>query len=486
MCSKATLPILASLLLLSSCYVAMPHRQQTEKIIATPSVATPDSPLFCSGDWPQEEWWLAFDSPQLTALISEALCRNPTLEEVEATIQEARQEAIIARSQLFPYLFFDADLSKSYLSQNGLYRAFNPNIPLNANLIDISFSLEYEFDFWGKNRNLFLSAIGEALANEAEAAQVRLIITTSIAQAYFALKANLLRKELYESLLSANEANLELLKLMEAKALASRLDPLLAAEAVYETEQLIANIDQEIVVGKHLLNYLVGRGPDVPIFVDSKLSGLPRRLAIPENLTLDLLARRPDLMAQIWQAKALAHQVGAAMADFYPNISISALIGLESIFYSKIFNPKSFTANVAPALHLPIFTAGAIRANVRANRAAFDAAIYAYNDLVLKSAQEVADLLALAEAIFEQKEEQDLVVAASQERYQLTTMRTQSGLDSRFGELAIEVELIDKQLRSVSLLYGEYAAAVQLIRALGGGYLAPCLPLQSDGGCDGP
>lgn len=483
MCSKTTFLALAILLLLTSCYVSMPHRQQTEKIIAPPSVATPDSPIFCSGDWPQEEWWLIFNSPQLTDLISEALCRNPTLQEVEATIRVAKQEAIIARSQLFPYLFFDADLSKSYLSQNGLYRAFNPTIPLDANLIDISFSLEYEFDFWGKNRNLFLAAIGEALADEAEAAQVRLIVTTSIAQAYFALKANLLRKELYEALLRVNETTLELLQLMETKALASRLDPLLAVEAVYETKQLIANIDQEIRVGNHLLNYLVGRGPDVPIWVDGKLSGLPRRLAIPENLTLDLLARRPDLMAQIWRAKALAHEVGAAMADFYPNISISALIGLESIFYSKIFNPKSFTANVTPALHLPIFTAGAIRANVRANRAAFDAAIYAYNDLVLKSAREVADLLVLAEAIFEQKAEQDRVVSASQERHQLTVMRAKSGLDSRFDELAIQTELINKQLQNVSLLYGEYATAVQLIRALGGGYQAPCIPLESNGGC---
>jgi NodT family efflux transporter outer membrane factor (OMF) lipoprotein len=445
--------------------------------------ASLQSPFFCLGDWPQEDWWLIFDSPQLTDLISEALCHNPTLQEVRAAVRLAKQEAVIARSQLFPYIFFDADFSRTYLSQNGLYRALNPNVPLNANLIDISFSLQYEFDFWGKNRNIFLAALGEAWANQAEAAQVRLMVTTSIGQAYFALKADLLRRDLYEALLCVNETILELLRLMESKALASRLDPLLAVEAVYETKQLIANIDQEILVGKHLLNYLVGRGPDVPICVDHRLPCLPPKIAIPDHLTLDLLARRPDLMAQIWRAKAIANEVGAAIADFYPNISISALIGLESVFYSKIFEAHSVTYNATPAIHLPIFTAGAIQANVDAHRAAFDAAIYAYNDLVLQSAQEVADLLVLAQSIFEQKAEQDRVVSASQERVSLITMRKKSGLNSRFDELAIQTELINKKLQNVSLLYGQYAATIKLIKALGGGYRAPCIPLQSDGGC---
>ncbi len=475
------------LLLLASCYVAMPYDQQTENLIAPPPLectitTSLESPYFSLGTWPSDTWWEIFDSPQLSCLITEALAQNPTIQEVETTIQYSKQETIVAKSRLFPYLSFDAEITKSYLSQNGLYRALNPTVPLNANLIDLSLSLQYEFDFWGKNYNIFLAALGETLAQEAETAQVRLLVTTSIAQAYFALKANLLRKELYESLLKINQGNLELQKLMETSALSSHLDPLLLEESCEETNKLISSINEEIIVGQHLLNYLVGRGPDTPLDIDETLPSLPPSIAIPENLTLDLLARRPDLMAQIWRVQALAHQVGAAIANFYPNVSLTGLVGLESVFYPKIFQNQSKTYNVEPAVHLPIFTAGAIQANVYAHKASFDAAVYAYNNLVLQSTQEVADLLALAQSIYTQKAAQDRIVNASQTRSELTTLRKNAGLDNRFDEYRIQIELVNRKLENVSLLYGQYVATIKLIKALGGGYQSKyCIPLQADG-----
>lgn len=147
---------------------------------------------------------MSYNSPELNLLVTEALGYNPSIQEVKKRIEVAKQQAIVTRSVLFP-LVFNADENRQYISHNGLYRAFNPSFPLNANLLDLSLSFNYEVDFWGQNRNLFRAALGEAKAQEAEAAEVELITSTATAQAYFAYKTNLIRKELYVQLINVRQ-----------------------------------------------------------------------------------------------------------------------------------------------------------------------------------------------------------------------------------------------------------------------------------------
>ena len=370
----------------------------------------------------------------------------------------------------FPLLFFDADETWQYLSKHGLYRILNPKVPLNANLVDLTLSFSYEFDFWGQNRNLFRAALGTYKAQEAEAAEVKLITTTAVAQAYFALKTNLVRKRLFEALYAVRYEVFNLQSLLRDEALLSKLQPLLSEEVLLEAEKLLYGIEQEIETDKHLLNILIGLGPDNPLHIAAELPPRLENITIPDTLSLDLLSRRPDLMAQIWRVESLANEVGAAKADFYPNINLTAFGGLESVLYRFLFNSESKTGGLKPAIHLPIFTAGEIRANVRAKKASFDEAVFAYNQLLLKSASEVADLLVLARATFQQKTDQELIVDAAQTRYDITTLRQLSGLDNQISQYFIEEELILKELDNISLLYTQYLATIKLIKALGGGY----------------
>ena len=234
---------------------------------------------------------------------------------------------------------------------------------------------------------------------------------------------------------------------------------------------------------KHLINILLGRGPDTELLIRAELPATLTTLSIPDNLSLDLLARRPDLMAQIWRVEALAHEVGAAKADFYPNINLTAFAGLESTLYRLLFKSDSKTAALQPAIHLPIFTAGSIRANIRAKKALFDEAVFDYNNLLLQSAQEVADLFVLAKSIFQQKADQELIVEAAEERYDLTELRRVSGLDNLISQYLILEELILKRLDDVLLLYSQYLAAIKMIKALGGGYQSEySVPLKAQRG----
>lgn len=475
--------ILVSLFMHAGCNLSMSEKRKIENILATPSIDESierrlDSPFFTIDDWPQSDWWENFNSSELDALIELALENNYSILEMQKRVQVAEQESIIVRSKLFPLLTFHAQDIESHLSKHGLYRALNPKLPLNPTLIDLSINFSYELDFWGKNRNFFLAAIGKELSEKAEAAQIRLIITTAVAQTYFALQTNLLRKSLYQQLVNVNKQLIDLQNLMKAKSLSAQIPFLSIEENYYVANQFIYIINEEIALNKHLLNVLIGKGPDTPLDINPFLPPLSERIAIPYNLSIDLLARRPDLMAQIWRAVALSHEVGAAMADFYPDVDFKALLGLESVSWPLLFKKSSVTASMTPAIHLPIFTAGAIQANVDARKAAFDQAVYAYDDLLLKSIQEVVDLLIRAQSIFEQKKEQDLIVQNAKNRLDVASLLLKNGLESFFGVYNTQVEVINREIENANLLYKQYSAVISLIKALGGGYYEPHVPLQ--------
>lgn len=472
-----------SLLLLSSC-LSLTEQELTQNVLQLPTIAQTaqqgvESGYFQEGAWPEKEWWEIYKDSHLSVFIKEALSNNPSLQSIEKKVELARQNAKVVRAQLFPLLFFDATETWQYLSHNGLYRAFNPKIPIGGNLIDLSLSFTYEFDFWSKNLNAFRAAIGQAKADEAEAAQVALMTTTAVAQAYFALKTNLKKKKLLQTLTDCSHEIYGLQIFLKEQALYSKLIPLVGGQDYQEAEKFLVAIEEEIQVDKHLLNILVGRGPDQIVELDEQIIALPEQLTLPSTLSLDLLSRRPDLMAQIWRVEAFGKDVAIAKADFYPNVNLVGLAGLESVAYSLLFGQASSKAALQPAIHLPIFTAGAIRANVRAKKAAFDEAVFQYNQQILQSTKEVADVIVYAKSIYQQKALQEKIVKEAADLYSLIQLRYSKGLDDILAVYTSRIQLIEKELEDINLLYNQYVASIKLIKSLGGGYTSEYLPIQA-------
>lgn len=462
-------------LLLSSCNISMSREEILENIMSAPSLEQSEKesleqPFFAKEGWPAKNWWEMYGSQRLNALIEEALAQNPTIQSVESRLEYARKNAIVVRRQLYPLVTFNANDQMQYLSKNGLYRLLNPSIPLGSQDIQFNLSFWYEFDFWSKYRNLYCAALGRVKAAFAETAQAELIVEAALSQTYFALVTNLVRKKLYQKLYQVRKDYFELQESLQKNALSSALPPLLFEEDVFQAQQWILNIDEEIAANRHAINILAGRGPDEPIDPDPELPALPQKLALPDNISMELLCRRPDLMAQIWRVEALSKEVGAARADFWPNVNILALIGYESFSWSNLFNWASKTIGALPGLSLPVYTAGEIAANADAKKALFDEAVYEYNALILKSFSEVADLLALGRSVYGRKEQQEKILHNAAERYSLSELRGAKGLDSAFAIYRTLEELLQKQLEDVQLLYAQYAVSVKLIQSLGGGY----------------
>lgn len=477
------------LICLSGC-VPIPPEDGEYRISATPSLEPSiekgrEQGVLDPGDFPSPEWWLMFEDPQLSWLIEKGLYQNPTLHEVMARVKKAYEEAKIERSALFPTVLFHAEANWQHLSKNSFFRAYAPNIPPNVTEYKIDLDFVYEFDFWGKWRNLYYASIGKARAECAEAAQAQLMISTAIAAVYFALQADFEALQLLREEQNAAATLVELRKRREKHAIDTIEETLFA-------EELLLTIDQWVLLSKlridleiHLLRNLIGEGPnDGPPIEPVFFSGC-MKVSIPEHLSSNLLAHRPDLMAEIWRIEAAAYEIGAAKADFYPNVNLCALAGLDSVFLNQLFQPGSYAAAATPALYLPIFTAGRLKANLQAKRAEWEKSIFRYNKILFDAVKEVADQIARLTTADQHLILQQALVDNRRRNLERADERLHKSLGNILEVIEAKLSVLQQQLREVEAHYECRLAAIYLIKALGGGYESPCpglIPLRSEDG----
>ena len=460
-------------------YSPVPLELSTEKALARD--------FFEEGGWPTEQWWEMFGDPQLNQIIELALKSNPTLLKARELLKQVEQEAKIARASLFPYL--DAEYSQNwqYLSKYGFDRDFFPAVPgeppiaHTVDQIDLTLNFSYEFDFFGKNRNTFLAALGRARAQRADTQQATLMITTLIAQTYVDLQTKLAQKQVLQDQLDERKA-LYFLTTERNKNGIDNLIPVYAQEQNFlAIEQSISTLTKEIAIDEHSLNILVGAGPDGKIAPKPMNAAFENPFPLPRHLSSDLLARRPDLTAQIWLVEAAARDIKAAKADFYPRFNLMALAGLESLGFSNLFKIASRQGALQPAIHLPIFTGGELQANLKSKVAAFNEATYGYNELLLQASKEVADQIVTLTSTFDVMKQQIAITDASQKEVTLQYKRYKNGIDNLLSALQLQ----DGLQQQLYQLYGskrDYLLSVLLlIKALGGGYQSSMTPKRAGG-----
>ncbi len=416
-----------------------------------------------------QTWWLEFDDETLTELIEMALKGNPTLKQAGARLNAAAEVALQKRAALFPQVSFDPNDIWQHYAKDGFFRTYAPNIPAMVNDVMIYFTFTYEVDFWGKNRDLFRAALGEMRARAAEQRQAELLITTSIAYIYEELQFLLKKRSILEKQEAIRGRIEEIREQRKMHALDGALPQLDSRSSTLDVSALLREVGPKIDEHVHMLHRLAGLTPDEKV----EIVGKPQpclQVPLPKELSLDLLARRPDLAASRERVEAAAKRIDAAKTDFYPNVNLTSLIGLESIFWSKLFGGQTYSGSLQPALHLPIFTAGKIKAQLMQQVAEFNEATYAYNALILQAAQEVAD--ALSTLIF-LKEETTIRLHSwevAQKQESLTKKRLEHAIDDQIAWLNAQYKTLDMELLVVSLEYATLLEKILLIRALGGGY----------------
>ncbi|MCB1074032.1 MAG: efflux transporter outer membrane subunit [Simkania sp.] len=425
---------------------------------------------FTNGDWPEWNWWVSFGDGQLSAFMDQAIADNPDLMAAISRVRSSEQEARKVRSVLFPQ--FNASFEDDYqhLSKDALIRFPPSPVPAVVNQINLKLNFEYEIDLFGKNRETYQAAIGEARAQRAEMSQAYLIVTVSLAQAYFDFQANLLRIDAQKEVVQAQK---KLVELTEKRVLNNLDDAITLEKAVsnlLKDEELLTEYEKNLALSQSQIKILMGLSPDDEMKFQMPQAEYLRPFPLPENLPLNLLVRRPDLMMQIWKVEAAAHLIGAARAAFFPNINLAAFAGLESLTWAKLFSIESFAGLVAPAINLPLFTGWKLTAGLEQSFANYDTAVFDYNSLILKAAKEVSDGVKILQASNRETKFQMGVVGSLKKATDLTYARYENGVDNFLQVLEMKLELLQQVIREVDLQNIRHLSVLNLIRALGGGY----------------
>lgn len=436
------------------------------------------------------DWWTLFQDEQLNQFIQIAFSRHPTLEMARAKIFSARFQADRVRSTLFPHLSWGADVSRQKLSETGII-PFNQNqssspvasainslpaqggqlgIPVYFTQYETEFILTYEFDFWGKNRNTLKAAIGNMQAAMADEIFARLQLGIALAKTYFQLQTDYKRLEIAKRLVRNRE---EYLALVE-KRLVNNIDNDIALNQsrinLTLAKQTLLQIEADAIINEYKLKYYLAGNFDEDIEnIDISETSLTK-VPMPADIPLNLVAHRPDIIAQLWLIESAGRQIEAAKAGFYPNFSLGAIFGFQTIHLHKLFQWRSADYNIDPAVNLPIFDGGLLRSNLHSSEVNYDLAIYQYNQLIINAAEEVLESIAILRNSDQQRLEYSRQASQQKNIFELTNLRMQHHLNSLQDTLIAEANmLLSKDLETIAL-GNTLQSILSLIKALGGGY----------------
>jgi multidrug efflux system outer membrane protein len=413
-------------------------------------------------------WWDVARDPQLQELVREAITANLDLRVAIARVEEARAQAGIAKSFLYPQI----GASGGYTAQQASRLSEPPQGTANQKTYqnyDVGFRLTWEIDLFGRLRREKEAAFAAFLATEQARRGVYITLVADVASTYFLLRELDLELQIARETLRLNDETVAFYERRLTGGVSNRLelDQALANRA--RTAAFVPQIEQQIAITENALSLLLGRPPG-PITRGAALGEQYMPPQVPVGLPAALLERRPDVAQAEQLLIASNASVGAARALFFPSISLTGLLGSISGELSNLLKADSNVWSVSPGLFQPIFQGGRIRRNYEAAQARFDQAMAQYQKAALNSYREVADSLITIIKQREARLEREKGVAALQDASKLSRERYDTGLANYLEILIADQQLFDQQLSLARTRGDELRALVQLYRALGGGW----------------
>jgi len=418
-------------------------------------------------NWPADTWWQRYKDPQLQSLIEEALKDSPSMDAAEARFKSAqgmvRQAGALEKVQVGAAL--DASMTKVSYQYQAYMAPKNWN-DYGSMLLDFS----YEFDFWGKNRAIVAAATSRMAAMAAEKAAAGIILSTGVANGYAELARLYANKDTVEAALEVRRKTVDQLDRryrngLETKGAVSQAQ---AAAAGVEAELLA--LQEAIKLQKNGLAALLGKGPDRGAVIARPTIKLSQKFGLPADVGVGLLGHRPDVSAARWRAEAASRQIDAARAQFYPNVSLSAFIGLQAFGIADLFESGNDAGSVGPAIYLPIFSGGRLEGQLSAAEAGYELAVGEYNETLVQAIRQVADAVTSLQALDDRIAKTREAVAAARDAHQIASNRYEGGLARYLDVLTAEDALLNNERALVNLESRAFSLDLALVYALGGGY----------------
>jgi multidrug efflux system outer membrane protein len=416
---------------------------------------------------PKGSWWEVFQDAQLNELESRAIESNQNLKAAFARVNQARATARVARADLFPTLSFDPSYTRQRFSPNQ-----EPSFgPLTANNINVPLDLSYELDLWGKVRRGFESARADAQASLADFYNVLLTLQSDVAQNYFALRSLDAERSTVTATVGLRKEQVQLVRSRFTDGIGNDLDVAQAETELATTEVDDASLAQRRAQFENALAILIGSNPSTfRLLALTNSNWNPSPPEIPAGLPSQLLERRPDVAQAERQLASANARIGVAKGAFFPVISLTASGGYLSGDVESLFNWDSRVWSIGPSISLPLFAGGRIRANYKRSQAAFDESVARYRQQVLVAFGDVENSLAGVRYLAQQSAAQQRAVANARRAADLATERYRSGIVSYLEVVDTSREALNAERSNAQLTGQRLNIAVQLIKALGGGW----------------
>ncbi len=461
------LAIIPALLILAGCSLAPKYERPAAPVPATyPLSAQPAAgvPVSASADLGWRDFFL---DDQLRALIAFALENNRDLRIAMGRVEEARAMFGIQQSARLPTLGIGGNAAIQSMpdqlraggsSADSVSRVYQAGVGITA----------FELDFFGRVRNLSEAAYQQYLASGQAQRTVHLTLVAQVAESYFRLRAAELQRQLVESTLKSRQSSYDLIRQRYDAGVAGALD---LNQAKSQLEQSRADL-QEILrleqLSQNALLLVLGGTPQnlpaaAPFGHDQLVSG------IPVGLPSDLLVRRPDIIGAENSLLAANANIGAARAAFFPNISITGVLGFASGAMGGLFSGANRFWTFTPDLKMPLFSGGVV-GQLGLAEARKNIAVSQYEKTIQTAFREVADALAGEATYASQLDALRALEASASESLKIARLRYDNGIDSFLQVQAAEVTLFNAQRSYLQINLNSLMNRVELYKALGGGW----------------
>ena len=424
------------------------------------------------GDLP---WWQVFKDSALQDLIHLALTNNYDLKQAMARVEQARQQVTVARAPLFPQIGYGGDVGRG---KNALFNSPAPLNGVTSSSAQVNINAVWEIDFWGRIRRLTEAARAQYLATDEARCGVMITLISDVATAYFSLLDLDRELQIQRAATNAYAGSYRIFSDRLINGVASRLETDRAAAALANAAGAIPALELQIATTENQINVLLGRNPG-PVPRGSLTNQPPLPAEVPAGLPSTLLQRRPDIRASEQSLIAANANIGASLANFFPQIGLTTFLGKVSPELSTFSAGSANAWNAGATLAGPLFQGGQLRAQYRTAKAKFDEAKAAYEQTVVTAFQEVSNALISRQKLAEAGGYDEQAVAALASSVKLATERYLNGKSSYFEVLEAQQELYPTERALVQNQANELISVVLLYRALGGGWEVPVQPTEA-------
>jgi NodT family efflux transporter outer membrane factor (OMF) lipoprotein len=451
-------PLIAATLL-AGC-AAVPHVQPQVAQVAPEAVG-----LDAGAATIDSTWWTAFGDPQLDRLVTMGLAGNPSLDQALARVRLAEAQVEVDHADLLPQVNGSAQVNRAHIGSKLLPPPIGGS---SANLALAGASLGWDLDLFGRQHAAVRQAGASADAARLDVAAARLTVSVAIAQTYVSLARSERLIEVADGFVATRQRALGFTQSRIKNQLASKFNLDQAQTLLAEAQQARTQAVQQRDVLVHALAALAGRGADFYPQIVKPTLALDRPPNVPELLPADLLGRRPDLLAGQARIEAAVQGRQVARKAFLPDINITALGGLAAIGLGNFFSAGSYAAG--PALSVPIFEGGRLRADYKGATADLDGAVASYNDSVLSAVREAADAISNVRSTDQDLADESHIVQGLRDTVSLDAVRTRTGLGSQLDAVDSGFRLLEAEQNLVGLQADALTRRIQLVAALGGGF----------------